>query len=105
MQCRSSGAYESLRISGCLRLPSQHTLRDYTHHIKVAPRFSHVVDKLLSTTANVESCPERERYTLLLLDEMHIREDIVYNKHSGEMIGFTNLGEINNHLLKHICDK
>ena len=36
---------------------------------------------------------------VLLLDEMHIREDLVYDKCTGRMIGFTNLGDINNHLL------
>ena len=87
-------------------MPSQRTLRDHTHHIKAAPGFSHDVDVLLSRAAKVESCSERDKYTLLLLDEMHIREDIVYDKHSGEMIGFTNLGEITEHLLvfeKQIC--
>ena len=36
---------------------------------------------------------------VLLIDEMYIREDLVYNKHTGKMIGFTDLGNINNHLL------
>ena len=101
---RSSGAYESLRTSGCLGLPSQRTLRDYTHHIKAAPGFSHDVDMLLSRT---ENCPERDKYIILLLDEMYVREDIAYDKHSGEIIGFSNLGEINDHFLafeKQICD-
>ena len=31
-------------------------------------------------------------YVLLLLDEMHIREDIVYDKHSGHKISYANLG-------------
>ena len=35
---------------------------------------------------------------MILLDEMYICEGIVYDKHSGAMIGFTNLGEINEHL-------
>lgn len=30
---------------------------------------------------------------------MYIREDLVYDKHSGRMIGFANLGDVNNHLL------
>ena len=34
------------------------------------------------------------------MDEMYIREDIVYGKHSGKMIGFSNLGSVNNHLLQ-----
>ena len=47
----------------------------------------------------MDTCVEREKYVLLLLDEVHIREDIVYDMHSGEMIGYANLGEINKHLL------
>ena len=30
---------------------------------------------------------------------MHVKEDLVYNKHSGELTGFMNLGDINAHLL------
>ena len=41
---------------------------------------------------------EWQRYIILLLDEMHIREDIVYNKHDGSVVGFVDLGDINNHL-------
>ena len=37
VQYLSSGAYEALRESGIIRLPSQRTLRDYTHHIEPAP--------------------------------------------------------------------
>ena len=41
---------------------------------------------------------EWQRYVILLLDEMHIREDVVYNKHDGSVVGFFDLGDINNHL-------
>ena len=54
---------------------------------------------MLVKAAKVELCPEREKCVLLLLDEMHIREDLVFDKHTGAMIGFTNLGDINDHLL------
>lgn len=37
---------------------------------------------------------------MLLIDEMHIREGLVYNKHTGELVGFVDLGDINNHLTK-----
>ena len=49
--------------------------------------------------AKVSTCPERDRSVTLLLDEMHIRQDIVFDRHSGQIIGFTNLGDINSHLL------
>lgn len=32
------------------------------------------------------------------MDEMHIKEGLVFDKHSGELIGFTNLGEMNNYV-------
>ena len=95
---RSSGAYESLRQSGVLKLPSQRTLRDYTHHTEAAPGFSAEVDSMLMKAAEIATCPERNKCILLLLDEMHVREDLVYDKHSGEFIGFANLGNINSHL-------
>ena len=36
----------------------------------------------------------------MLLNEMHIREDLVFDKHTGAVIGFTNLGDVNDHLLR-----
>ena len=33
------------------------------------------------------------------MDEMHVKEDLVYNKHSGGLIGFMNLGDMNNHFI------
>jgi len=53
---------------------------------------------MLMEAAEVKTCPEHNRCVLLLLDEMHVREDLVYDKHEGELIGFTNLGDINDHL-------
>lgn len=41
-----------------------------------------------------DTCPNHGKRVLLLLDEMHIREDIVFNRHSGAMIGFANSGKI-----------
>ncbi len=84
--------------SSVLKLPSKRTLRDYTHYTEAAPGFSAKVDSMLMRAAKVDNCPERSKCMLLLLDEMHIREDLVYDKHNGELVGFTNLGSINSHL-------
>ena len=35
---------------------------------------------------------------LFTMDEMYIKEDLVFDKHTGELIGFTDLGNINKHL-------
>lgn len=43
----SGRSYDLLRESGCIRLPSQRTLRDYTHYIPAKVGFSPEVDKQL----------------------------------------------------------
>ena len=96
----SGRAYETLRSSGCIRLPSQRTLRDYTHYVNTSIGFSDEVDIQLALAADVEHCPEREKYTVIVFDEMYIKENLVYNKHTNTLVGFANLGEINSHLLK-----
>ena len=79
----SSSAYEVLRNTGVLKLPSQRTLRDYTYHTESAPGFSADFDKQLMDTADILNCTEREKYVIIIFDEMHVRENLVYNKHTG----------------------
>ena len=44
------------------------------------------------------SAPGYHCLVALLIDEMHVNEDLVYDKHSGRLVGFVDLGSINNHL-------
>ena len=96
---KSSGAYELMRKSGCISLPSQRTLRDYTHHVTTTVGFSPEVDLQLARAANLSSCRDYEKCVLLLMDEVYLKEDLVYDKSSGTLLGFVNLGDINAHLL------
>ena len=84
----SQKAYETMRH--CVSLPSQRTLRDYTHHLKAAPGFSDEVDQQICNAAHISSIEERERYSVLLIDEMHIREDLVFDKHTGNNKNYQN---------------
>ena len=81
----SSGAYEALRESGVIKLPSQRTLKDYTYYTSASPWFSVDVDCQLMDIANISSCSELEKYVIILMDQMHVKEDIVYDKHSGKL--------------------
>ena len=40
-----------------------------------------------------------------VLDEMHMQEGFMHDKHEGELIGLTNMGNVNNHLAAHILYK
>ena len=95
---KSSSAYSHLRESGVLSLPSQRTLRDYTHYISTGAGFSAATDQQLLEHANVNRLGEWEKFVVLILDEMHIRDELVYDKHAGNLVGFTDLGEVNHHL-------
>jgi len=57
-------------------------------------------DQQLIKAGNFTTCNEHEKYVIIVMDEMHIKEDLVYNKHNGELIGFVILCETNNHLLE-----
>ena len=95
----SGKAYDTLRDSKCFQLPSQRTLRDYSNCIKARAGFSSTVDGQLFQAANLSVCQDWQKFVVLLLDEMYVREDFVYDKHTGRMIGFCNLGNVNDHLL------
>ena len=47
---------------------------------------------MLIKYTNVNFCQDHQKYVAVILDEMHIREDLVY--------GFCNMGNINNYLLE-----
>ena len=92
LQHLSSSAYEVVRESGAIRLPSQRTLRDYTYHTKAVAAFSRGVDEQLKIAAKLPLCPEREKCEIIVFDEMHLREDLSYDKHTGRFE--YNLGDV-----------
>ena len=51
----SSSCYHSLGTSGFIKLPSERTLRDYTHFIKSKPGFQDEVDHMLADEAKLSS--------------------------------------------------
>ena len=58
--------------------------------------FSDEVDKQFMEIADISSLSEYQKCVIIILDEMHIKEGLVYDKHSGALVGFTDLGNINN---------
>ena len=54
--------------------------------------FSAAVDSQLLSAANMSSCMEWEKLVVLILDEMYVCEDLVFEKRTGKLVGFTSLG-------------
>ena len=89
-----------MHSSGFLRFPSEHTLRDYTNYFTNQPGFQPDLNEQLAKEADVKSLAENKKYVALLDDKMKIKEDLVYNKTTGKIIGFTSLGNISDILLE-----
>jgi hypothetical protein len=99
IKLRSSSAYKAMRDSGFIKLPSERTLRDYTHWTKVSSGFQPSSFERLLVDIRYHQLADWQKYVVLLHDEVKIKSDLVFCKHTGELIGFANLGEINNALI------
>ena len=93
--CKSSSAYDELRGtfngSGIIELPSQRQLRNYSNAIKPRTGFN---PEIVDTLANmVKPYKSFERYVSVLFDEMKVQSGLVWDKHSGELIGYVDLGD------------
>ena len=91
LQTKSPAAYDEWRKSGVLILPSQRVLRDYKNAIRPKRGFNNeVIFELKELT---EDCFDIQRYVALYFDEMKIQAGLVFDKHTGELIGFVDLGD------------
>ena len=112
----STTAYETLQ--DVVQLPSTRTLRDYTHWMTAKPGIYMQLIQLHTSacyfisprayigihTDALEDLASKidkddSRCVALLLDEMKIKEDLVFNKHSGHIMGYVNLGNVEQQLL------
>ena len=93
LAAKSPSCYEELRNSGVLTLPSQQRLKDYRNAIKPQRGFNVQVIEELKSISN--SYFDVQRYVILLFDEMKVQANLVMDKVTGELIGFTDLGDPN----------
>ena len=53
----------------------------------------------LMKEAKIEALQEWQTYVAVVLDEVKVKEGIVYNKHDCKIIGLGDVGDVNNALL------
>ena len=98
LKLMSSSAYFAMRSVGFLKLPSERTLRDYTNYFDQQTGYQQEVIKELQQEAKLEMLDENRKFCSLVIDEMKVKEGLVFNKYKGNIVGFTNAGNINDEL-------
>lgn len=90
---KSAKAYEGVRAF--LPLPSERTLFDYSNFLDTGTGFKTSVIQHFSEQAKLQT----STFVGILQDEIKVKSDLVYKKHSGELIGYTNLNMVSNELV------
>lgn len=98
LKLSSSSAYRAMRDSGFIKLPSERTLRDYYNVFKSKPGIQAEVNEQLAREASLDELESWQTHVCVIFDEVKIKEGLVYDKYSGDIIGYTDLGSINEHL-------
>lgn len=77
-----------MRSTGVLKLPSERTLQDYSNVVTASSGLQADVDMQLIEEARLANLSEYQKYIALVFDKVKVKEDLAYNKHSGEMMDF-----------------
>ena len=88
---KSAAAYRELQESGALILPSERVLRDYKNYFK--PKAGINLENIESLREKAATLTGIQRYLVLVMDEMKIQSNLVFDKYSGDLIGFVDLGD------------
>jgi hypothetical protein len=92
----SSNAYRAL--GNFLALPSKRTLCDYSNVFSVEPGVSNELIQRMKSSMKFDSCADQEKIVGLMMDEMKVKSGLVFSKRRDRLVGFVNLGSINNDL-------
>lgn len=92
----STSAYRAL--GNFIALPSQRTLCDYTHVMKVNSGVCYPMIDRLKEDMDFKASTTAQKMIGIMLDEMKVKSGLVFNKQSGKLVGFINLGTLNSDL-------
>ncbi len=95
LRYKLSAAYDAINDSGVLRLPSRSTLDRLVFEFKHPPGFHHYIPEDVRKQSKMCELLHHQKCVSLVIHEMSIRSDIVYKKHTGDFVGFTDLGKFN----------
>ena len=96
IQSKSASAYRVLCEAGFIKLPHESTLRKYTQYTDAKVGIQH--DALETLLGQINQAQPQNANITIILDEMKVKSGLVYFSVSGPLIGFTDVGELNNEL-------
>ena len=88
---KSPIVYQELRDSGTMQLPSSRTLRSHRNNFK--PGAGYLPENIKSLIARTKGFIDKDKWIVVMFDEMKIKCNLVFDKHSGRLIGFVDLGD------------
>ena len=91
IHCKSALAYKEIRQSGALILPSERVLKDYKNYFK--PGAGIIKENIEELKEKTSAYTDIQQYVSVIMDEMKIQENLVFDKSSGELVGFIDLGD------------
>lgn len=83
-----------------MSLPSSRTLRDYTHVMASGTGFQADVTEQLLKEVKYDTIEDFQKHVAVVFDEVRIKDRLVFDKHGLKVIGFIDVGDVNNELLQ-----
>ena len=71
-----------------MQLLPECTLHDYTNSFQIKTGFQHEINALLANELKVNALQESRKYCSLVINKMRVKENLVYGKFNGSVIGF-----------------
>ena len=95
MASNLASAYDDIRYdeksaTGILILPSRRGLRDYKNYIRPERGFNKNINELKN---NIKNFLNNEKFLVILMDQMKIQSNLVWDKHTGEPLGYVDSGD------------
>ena len=85
-------------LPGFIELPDPTTLRKYSNFAEPTSGFDpDIIDRFLLDVKDDEM-EDKDKNCAVLFDEMKIKSGLVFNRHTGKIVGFTSIGDINEEL-------
>ncbi|KAK6165467.1 hypothetical protein SNE40_022391 [Patella caerulea] len=102
MRNKSRKAYDTLRNTGFIALPSTRTLFDYSHILPSKTGFEDsILEHLIKEAQELGMYSEPHKsFVGILQDEVKVSQGLVYDKKTGELVGFVDLDSTSNELMK-----